>query len=334
MLAQPAPISLRLDARPGLTLRSGDFVSVHVLNRIHGSRWAVSIQGRVIPAFSDLDLAAGAKLLARVTREQGRLVLRVVDRPPAPIQELLLRVGLPPDAASEQLVFAFLRSGLKVQTETVQQARRLIERLKLDSRRFSRIIALLLEKKLDLSSAGIQMLVELLGFGEGGRERERRYQPKSFPEQAGELAQELREELQKAGSREDNPLQLFNHLKGAQENWIIIPFRFEGLSGTIRLRCEPAAQKAGRMVLAVRDDRDERWSFVLDRVADGPEYAMRVFCRAEDSIPKGRRALQELQLKLQNLGVKTDDTIRVDDEFDGFSLPWESGSYRSIDTEG
>jgi hypothetical protein len=47
---------------------------------------------------------------------------------------------------------------------------------------------------------------------------------------------------------------------------------------------------------------------------------------------RSKAELDVLRLKLQNLGVKIDDTIREDQNFDGFDLPWEELSYHYVDT--
>ena len=77
-----------------------------------------------------------------------------------------------------------------------------------------------------------------------------------------------------------------------------------------------------------------RWSFSLDRDPNGEEgYSMSVFCSDPQAGGTSRKEFGELRLKLQNLGIKTDDTIRIDDGFDGFSPAEDAPPYRGIDLE-
>ena len=71
---------------------------------------------------------------------------------------------------------------------------------------------------------------------------------------------------------------------------------------------------------------EEEWAFLLE---EGKLYA---FC--DRRVPGSRSRYALLRAKLGNLGVETDDTIRVGADFDGFSPPWEAVPYRSVDTVG
>jgi hypothetical protein len=71
---------------------------------------------------------------------------------------------------------------------------------------------------------------------------------------------------------------------------------------------------------------------VLNRKAAG--FRLQAVCAELPPSPRARRGWRRLAQKLQNLGVETDDTIRGDEGFDGFSLPGEAGPYQRVDTEG
>lgn len=335
MLAGAGPISIRLQTGSALGLRTGELVSVQVLNRLAGARWAVGIRGRVLQASAELPLTAGSRLLARASREGGRLVLRVLDRPLPALRELALREGLPADKATEQILAAFLAAGLKVQPGSVRQVRQLLERLKLPPQRFARLAVQLLEKNIDLASPGVDALLALLGYGEGtGRRREgdrRGGQPGS----SAEAEAELRRRIAGSADGEESPLPLYNHLRAAAEHWVVIPYRYGELAGTIRLLCGPAGAAARRLVLVAGTERGDRWSFVLTRHPEAEQgYELHAFSDRESQPARSRERFRVLAQKLQNLGVKSDDTIRVDGDFDGFSLPWETVHYQGVDTVG
>ena len=335
MLAGSGPISIRLQAGGALGLRTGELVSVQVLNRLEGARWAVGIRGRVLPASAELPLTAGARLLARASREGGRLVLRVLDRPLPALRELALREGLPADKATEQILAAFLAAGLKVQPGSVRQVRQLLERLRLPPQRFARLAVQLLEKNIDLASPGVDALMSILGYGEGtGGRREGGRRGRQAGGSA-EAEQELRRRVAGSPDSEESPLPLYNHLRSPAEQWIVIPYRYGELAGTIRLLCGPGGAPARRLVLVAATEGGERWSFVLTRRQDAEEgYELHAFSDRESQPARSREHWRVLVQKLQNLGIKSDDTIRVDGDFDGFSLPWETVQYQGVDTVG
>ena len=68
-----------MSTRPGLGLKAGDVVTLHVLKRLTDDKWAVGLKGRVLPARTDLDLSPGSTLRARVQSSAGRIVF-VLDR--------------------------------------------------------------------------------------------------------------------------------------------------------------------------------------------------------------------------------------------------------------
>jgi hypothetical protein len=174
-------------------------------------------------------------------------------------------------------------------------------------------------------------LLLLLGYGEqesgGKRGRQRRRSP-----DAEQLAEELRRDVQPAEGGAGSGVQVFNHLRGRDHTWVVIPINYSldgagSVYGSIRLCYDVRRQRTERLVVAVRSDRGGKWSFVLLN-REEPE----LFVFADSKGERRRPELDVLLLKLQNLGVKTDDTIREDLNFDGFDLPWEELSYHNVDT--
>jgi hypothetical protein len=332
---KPIPVSLKLNlnARSELSLRSGDSVLVTVIKRLTGTKWAVGIRGRVLPAFSEVELTPGQRLRALVGIRHGRITLKISGEAADPIQDLIVRQGLQPNTLVESIVTAFLRSGLSVAPDRVDQVRQLLERLKLDPKKFARLLAIVLEKGIDPRSRGLEQLLLLLGYGEqeSGQERDRRKPKSQDPEQ---LAEQLRGDVAGPGDGEGSSLQVFNHLQGREHTWVVIPINYsvEGSAsvyGTLRLRFDVRRQRTDRMILVVRSTGGGKWSFVL---LNKQEPELFIFT---DSVNKRRNVKSQLDvllLKLQNLGVKIDDTIREDQNFDGFDLPWEELSYHNVDT--
>ena len=116
MLSGPQPFSLRPLRPAGLSFRAGGLVSVQVLRPLGGGRWSVSVQGRVFPAAAEVQLAPGARLLARVSRSGGRLLLHVLG--PAAEQ-----ASGPAGRTPDRVAAAFLAVGLKTRPEEIQKVR-------------------------------------------------------------------------------------------------------------------------------------------------------------------------------------------------------------------
>ncbi len=333
----PTPIDIKLDliARSELRLRPGDFVSIKVIKHLTGNKWAVGIHGRVIPAFSKVELTPGQRLRALVTIEQGRITLKMTAEQPTSIQDLLVRQGMQPDKIMEQILTSFLRSGLAVEPERLHQVRRLLEKMKLDPKKFSRIIALILEKGIDPRSRSLVRLLSLLGYGEqesGKKEGRKRRMP---PDQKS-LMQQLRSAIEEPASAEGSSLQVFNHLRGSEASWVIVPFDYTygssgRIYGSLRLRYDPWRKQTDRLIVVARTDAGSKWSFVLQKSPED-ELELSIFADPFEVRRKVKAEVEGLQLKLQNLGVKIDDTIREDENFDGFTMPWEELSYRNVDT--
>jgi len=351
MIPKLIPDAIRINARPELRLRPGDFVSIKVIKRIVGSKYAVALQGRVIPAYSKLDLAPGRTLRVLVSRVGSRYELRIAegsDGKANQLLELLQREGLGADKAAAAVVMAMMKTGLAVRASTVSRIKSLLRRLRLEPGRFSRLIAMIVDKKLDLSDTALEGLVGLLGYGErggknAGEERHRRgkEEQRKQPEQRKELAGLLQETISREEQGQGNVLQLFNHLPGSRESWIVVPYGFRygagsaggggedvELKGTLRLRYDSFSRTLNRLVLTAASG-GRRWSFHLE--GEGEPLRLTVFASQPGRTLAG---WQNLKTNLQNLGVEVDDTIREDTGFDGFSLPWEEIPYQSVNTQG
>jgi hypothetical protein len=174
---------------------------------------------------------------------------------------------------------------------------------------------------MDLDSPGVAELLADLAYGQSGGRGRRQARP--WPGKPERLAEELRGHLRRSGGGQTAALPLFNHLQINPEQWFVIPYDYGEVSGSIRLRRRSPAAEADRLVLTT----DGPWSFVLNR--KDACYRLQAICAGTPGA-RAHRGWRRLAQKLQNLGVETDDTIRGDEGFDGFSLPGEAG----VDTEG
>ncbi len=333
---------IRIDAKPGLSLQTGEYVSLKVIKRILGNKWVLGLKGQVLAARSEFDLIPGETIRAQVSRVGRQIFFKINSKPENRLETFIAQSGLALDAVSQQIVAAMLRSGITLNPAMIQRIRELMVRHKGRGNRLARIITMIFDKNLEGDSPAFTGLIELLDFseegsknrGQGRKQRQRRSKKESPG--SDELVQLLEERVNAKPGAQYNLLQLFNHFKSNNDNWLIIPYNFKTgssiLSGTLRLLYDPYGKVTRRIVLIVNDDEGSRWSFLLQ--IRGGKQRLHVFCNREKPRRAGNNSLAGLQAKLQNLGVEVDDTIGEDVAFDGFSLPWEEQSFKRIDTLG
>jgi len=342
MIPASGLVGIRIDAKPGLSVQAGEYVSLNVIKRIMGNKWALGLKGQVLAARSEIELIPGETIRAQVSRVGRQIFFKINSKPENRLETFMAQSGLALDAVSKQIVAAMLRSGLTLDPAMIQRIRQLLVRHKGRRNRLARVIAMIFDKNLECDSPAFTGLIELLEFGEEGsknrgqgREQRQRRSKKEFPG-SDELVHLLKERVNAKPGAQYNLLQLFNHFKSNNDNWLIIPYNFETggsrLSGTLRLLYDPYGKVTRRIILIVNDDEGSRWSFLLQR--RGGKNRLYLFCSREKHRCEGNNRLAGLQAKLQNLGVEVDDTIGEDGSFDGFSLPWEGQSFKRIDTLG
>jgi hypothetical protein len=334
--------NVRIEGRPGLRLVPGETIALNVIKSLGGNRWAVGIRGRVYPAVSDLPLESGAMLRARVRAEAGRMVLALSRSPSdavrAALRAALRAQGIPAGDLAELIAQGLARSGLPITARTVERAASLLSRTRLDPRKGARIVATLIDKKVDLASPGIEALLAVLAFGEKGGEDPRRYRGRKFPDSAPGV-KEFTATLPADSNEKPAGLQVYNHLHGASQTWVVVPFLFgsgpERLAGTLKILYDPFLARPLRLALTAGGI-----SFHLPLETHGAGSRARkrrtlsVYC--DDAVLQRAvsRGLDRLKAKFHNMGMEVDDTIHKGDAFDGFSPADEGMPLHGVDTVG
>jgi hypothetical protein len=321
---------IQISSRPGAVLRPGESVALSVLKALGPNKWAVGIGGRVYPAVSDLDLSAGTVLRARVGYASGRVVLTIEKGLENPASAALLRQGLPDTPIAQVIARALLQSGRPVLPETVDRIKSVLARSRLEPRRAARLAALAVEKRIDLSSPGLDGLFSLLSFGEKGGGDPRRYRGRPLPRGAAALRRHA-SSLAVDGAAQPSALQVFNHARGSSPSWVVVPFLFteggESLAGTMKFLYDTRAERLLRFVLSA-----DGLHFSL--AVDGPAPRLSVFDDAKPARRVVRRGLDTLRAKFHNKRVEVDDTVHDGELFDGFTPSWEGAALRGVDAVG
>lgn len=321
--------SIQISSRPAVGLRTGDVVVLTVLKSLAPGKWAVGINGRVFPAFSELDLTPGAVLRARVGAAAGKFVLTVEKGAADPASLALQRQGLPDTPLTQIIAGSLLRAGRPVLPEIVEKMKALLSRTGLDRRRAGRIAAAIVDKKIDLASSGLDALMSLLSFGEKGGGDPRRFRGRPMPRSLEELRKLVGEPSADEGA--PSGLQVFNHSRGGSSTWVVVPFLFsvgeERIAGTMKFLYDTFAARLVRFVLSTGG-----LSFSVS--LEGRPGRVSIFCDEESERRAAARGLDSLRAKFHNMGMELDDTIHEGELFDGFSPTWEGASLRSVDAVG
>jgi hypothetical protein len=336
---QPSRVSnsFYVFARPDLQFRSGDTVIVRVIKHLSGQKWAVSLNGHVFPAVAEAKLKAGDSFRAWIRQAGDRVYLHLKE--PGVLHDALLSQGGDSKELSEIIISSLFRNKTSVNPEIVASLNHILHSFKqkhnlLGSTRDSRIaraLSILLDKGIDPTSDGVDWLLRSLTYT---GEREKRRQKKNHSEKDfSKIKKIIKRRFRSSASDQENPLQIFNHLKGKTDSWIIIPYNFHtdqsSYSGSIKILYDPYKLEVRRMVIEVLCGDDEILSFLLIPKKD--KIQLNFFSDNREMLSKANRKIGILKAKLQIHGVECDDIIYDGKYFDGFS-PMEDFAYKSVDT--
>ncbi len=303
--------SIRFRADPQLRVTSGQTVSLKVVKHLIGNKWAVSVGGRVHPAVSSVSLKAGQRLTAIAEVVGRQIVLHIEGPARGPANGMLERAGLHQDAITRAVVLALMHQGKPVDSQVVRSMVPHVRRYPRASRKAARSLAVALDKGIDLDSSDLSELLPLLMFEDGAHEE------RSGRHDTAKEADELSEELEETTTRRDegSVLSLFNALREGAASWVVIPVKYDGIQGTVRLLMDTETGRLLRLVLDVTGSGEpaRAWAFVME----GGHLS--TFADAQTLDRRTAREYRILRTKLQNRGVKTDDSIREIATFDGYS---------------
>jgi hypothetical protein len=334
---------IHLSNRSTLDLRSGDIISVHVIKRLIGNKWAIGIQGRTFPAISDVDLKPGSRIRALVRSAGTKLTLQIKgllpDSPAKPME-----IGEEVSPLNRWIHSAVLQSVLQralagnkasISPSIARKINRLFKKLSAEEKkkelRIARSIAALVEKGFDPGSRGLEGVVKILSLIEQEYEGENSGRPSRKPPE--ELTRLLKRRMNERENRADkyHPLHLFNHLRNSDETWVFVPYRFATETNTyyglIKLLLNMNRNNVKRLVLDVVV-QDGITSFLL--IPDRDRIRLSIYCEDPSLQVAIRKKISELTSKLQNHGVECDDSIYEEAGFDGFFAPWEGETFQGV----
>jgi hypothetical protein len=329
--AQPG--SIRVSARQGLAVREGEVVTLHVIKRLTGDKWAVGLGGRVLPARTDLDLSPGAVLRARVQSTSGRVLFVLEQSAPSPLADALLRAGVTDNPESRLIAAALVRGGRPVDPDTVARVRALLVKTRREARRGARAAATMLDKGIDLASTGAADLLDMISLDEPGGRDPRRRRGRRFPRDPGQVKADLSETA--GPDAPTSGLHVYNALRGRSETWMVVPFVYRDgdveCPGAVKLLVDPYAGRLRRLVVGVCPPGSGTWHFSFD--LEGRRH-MSVYTDDAPLSGPARANLDILTAKVHNMGIEVSDTVRDGREFDGFSSADAEAVLAAVDARG
>jgi hypothetical protein len=285
---QSAQIQLKSTATLS-SLTPGKAVSVFVEDVAAGGSVVLRLHGRRLLAATQFPLRKGEWYVVRALRVDGRLSLKLESQVSRAVMaaEVAKSAGLPENAISEAVVRAFLRTGLPLIPERLLRVYRRVlaesRRTGRDAREFARLEALAERKGLVFGDDPWEIFGSGRGSsGSGGRGgHDAHGQGESCGSQDGKRGAPDESQVRECfrlSAEADHPIQLFNHIVGEGDHWIVVPISAPGtnLDASLRMRIPRAyALGADRRQPAVREatlvvtQGDSRWLFGLQPTKTG-----------------------------------------------------------------
>jgi hypothetical protein len=325
------------DAGRSDSLKPGALVSIKIVERIGPELYRVAVGPRLLAAASaGLGVGAlgpGTILKARVERSGDTILLRLAARDSREsVAAVLSASNQPNDAAARAAVAALLREGIAPDAQALSRVRRAALRQAAAGGERTDLAAKLEAKGIPAEEATIDRLAQACasassggdgastgGRGEGDRKKDgekekwRKYEagtelPEHFlsrmvlePDLPSVLGDLLRNFAIRTGSGDEAraSLALFNHMRGPEGSWVIVPFRFTlgrvDFAGNLRIKLPYVQGGPGRFdarFSASQGDIIHEWLCFLE-FGGGREASLRIVPPSGDA---GREAWARLNL--------------------------------------
>ncbi len=300
-----------------------------------GGSVVLRLGGRRVPATTPFPLRKGEWYVVRPQKVAGRLSLRLESQVSRAVMsaEIARSAGMPDDAVSEAIVRAFLRTGLPLLPDRLQRVyRRVLSASKgrhRDAKELARLEALAERKGLFFDDDLWELIGSFSGRGRSDGRGDAGAHARSMAQsdESGRSGEPNESDVRAAfrlSAEADHPIQLFNHVVGEGDHWVIVPIEAPGtdVQASLRIRI-PRGYALGtdRSLPAVREavlvvtSGGSRWLFGLQPTGTGLRV---VFLSQPDA--KGRiPGLDDLSTRLGDLGIRFDQNTLSPRSDDGFS---------------
>ena len=317
---------IQAGVKAGAEIRSGDTVVLKVIKPLAGGKWQVSHNGKLLTIESAVELKAGLIIRTKASTSGTHILLRLIQKPASPaLSGLSVASGnaIRDRNLAEAVYQAFQKAGLRIDTPLFKMAQATFAKTTNKNRTMASILAAFAEKDISPETGSVDYIADVLdrdGESNGETPRRRSKHEGAETQNQKSLIEQLRQQVEMPGSSE-TPLHLFNHMKGKDETWILLPYSVNNggceVSGTIRLRVGRSGDI--RKVAFDAASGPSPYTFAFDWPFAGGD-TVKVNCSDKNMLRAFLRRADELPEKLRNLDSINDDNNIEDDCFDGLAL--------------
>lgn len=296
----------------GAAIKSGDTVVLKVIQSLAGGKWQVSQNGKLLAIRSTVDLVPGQWIRARAEVSGNSILLHLITMSETqPREAPFVQAEGAAGKDAEFLLLAFKRAGLSVDSTFFFSAKKVFKQIGKQNRTTAAILAALAEKGILPDPGLVDYIGGILEWG-SNRQREGHRKDQSDSENTSEhTVESIKEKLKSHVERsadEDGLLQLFNHVKGKGESWILIPYSMventRHVEGVIRLRIDRYGEIKRLCMDATHDKASFSFSFDWPVSTSG---IVKIGCSDPQTLRKFFEMRGELPEKLRNLRSINDD---------------------------
>jgi len=327
------------------SLAQGASIRVFVEDIGAGGSVVLRIGGQRVLATTPFPLRKGEWYVVRPQKVAGRLSLRLESQVSRVVlsAEIARSAGMPDDAISEAVVRAFLRTGLPLLPGRLQRAYGRVlsasRGRRRDAKEVARLESLAERKGLIFEDDILDLIGSLGGRGRshGGDQPGDHAQPETNGKESGQSRPSNADGVRAAfrlSAEADHPIQLFNHVVGEGDHWVVVPIDAPGtdMHASLRIRI-PRGYALGtdRNLPAVREavlvvtTNESRWLFGLQPSGSGLHVVLL-------SRPDSSADTAHLAARLAEMGIRFDQgtlSARFDD---GFSQTDAADIMTSVDS--
>jgi hypothetical protein len=339
MRIEGAPDNAPSPKHSSSTLRVGKIYRFLVESSARGRGVLRLSNGAVIKARLDGHFVSGKWYQATAVRRAGHVVLQQANALTGSPVQAASKLGLPQDKVSEAIIRAFIREQLTLDPRALKTAYRRVSRGPAERREERARLTAILHRKGLLESEDLwERLIGVIDAD--GSDHHHRRDERGTEERGHrsgttvrERKKQLRDSVAASVVTTDVPndlLQLFNHVAGDQDHWMMIPLRAsqsESQHATLRLHVpghmlDSSPRKEIDFDFAILDvkEGENEWTFALRRLEQGEQRLEVSLLREKGRSPTEReRSAFEAALKRIGVSFSPETGSNESTPSDGFS---------------
>lgn len=269
--------------------KTGDIVRLKIISK-DGSLWKGSIKGKLLTFTSNLEFTPGEKIRVKIFRNGNDLKLRIISDNRKTLPGNIIRQNNLPESNLSKLIIEQLRTmQIPFSEKLFYKIYKKLEKTDNIRKRAVQLLVLTLKKGIDAEINDINALEDFL-FSDPGNQLNR---------------------------KQRDILKMFNNISDGKSHWILTAFDHDDtIKGKMGIRYSLSSGKSD-YAFFLFENTGGNWLFSIDDTLLNPKIS--VFTQADSIDRETRKILESLFVKLSDMGIKTDETLRKISSFDIFS---------------